>query len=97
MTPKNRFDLEQEIMNCWRVTDDIDSVAHFVGEIEMDAKDQDAILNMLLGMKQLYEVKFNVMFNTFEELVHAKELDANLQTFKWEIPEDWNEGEEETL
>ena len=97
MAPKNRFDLEQEIMNCWRVTDDIDSVAHFVGQIDIDAKDQDAILNMLLGMKQLYNVKFEVMFNTFEELVSAGKLDANLQTFKWEIPENWNEGEEETL
>ena len=97
MTPKNRFDLEQEIMNCWRVTDDIDSVAHFVGEIEMDAKDQDAILNMLLGIKELYSVKFNVLFQTFDELVRAKELDANLKKFKWEIPENWNEGEEETL
>ena len=97
MAPKNRFDLEQEIMNCWRVTDDIDSVAHFVGEIEMDAKDQDAILNMLLGIKELYSVKFNVLFQTFDELVHAKELDANLKKFKWEIPENWNEGEEETL
>lgn len=85
MNSKDRFDLEQEMMNCWRVTDDIDAVAYFVGEVEMDAKDQDAILNMLLGMKQLYEVKFNMMFSTFEELVHAKQLDANLKK-----PKDWD-------
>ena len=94
MKPKDRFDLEQEMMNCWRVTDDIDIVAHFVGEIQMDAKDQDAIMNMLLGMKQLYEVKFNVMFLTFEELVHAKQLDANLKKFNWDIPENWDAEDE---
>ena len=87
MTPKDRFDLEQEIMNCWHVTNDIDSVAHFVGQTSMNPKDQDAILNMLLGMKQLYEVKFGVLFETFEELVRAGELNANSKKFKWDVPE----------
>ena len=76
-------------MNCWKVTDDIDSVAHFVGQMNIDAKDQDALLNMLLGMKQLYDVKFQVMFETFEELIHAGELNANLKKFNWE----WNDEE----
>jgi hypothetical protein len=75
MKPYDRFDLEQEIMNCWNVTNDIDSVAKFVGEIHLDPKDQDAILNMLLGMKQLYDVKFQTLFEVFEELVHAGALD----------------------
>lgn len=88
MKPKDRFDLEQEIMNCWRVTDDIDSVAHFVGQMNIDAKDQDALLNMLLGLKQLYHVKFEILFDTFEELVRAGELDANLKKFKWDWPDE---------
>jgi hypothetical protein len=46
-------------------------------------------LNMLLGMKQLYDVKFQVMFETFEELIHAGELNANLKKFNWE----WNDEE----
>jgi hypothetical protein len=88
MKPKDRFDLEQEIMNCWRVTDDIDSVAHFAGQINLDAKDQDALLNMLLGLKQLYHVKFEILFDTFEELVRAGELDANLKKFNWNWPDE---------
>jgi hypothetical protein len=88
MKPKDRFDLEQEIMNCWKVTDDIDSVAHFVGQINIDAKDQDALLNMLLGMKQLYNVKFQVMFDIFEELVGTGKLDANLKKFNWDWPDE---------
>ncbi len=88
MNPKDRFDLEQEMMNCWKVTDDIDSVAHFVGQMNIDAKDQDALLNMLLGLKQLYHVKFEILFDTFEELVRAGELDANLKKFKWDWPDE---------
>jgi hypothetical protein len=94
MKPKDRFDLEQEIMNCWHITNDIDSVAHFVGEIHMDAKDQDAVLNMLLGMKQLYDVKFGIMFDTFEQVVAAGELDANLSKYKWNLPKDWDETDD---
>jgi hypothetical protein len=90
MKAKDRFDLEQEIMNCWNVTNDINSVAHFVGGIVLDPKDQDAILNMLLGMKQLYEVKFGVLFETFEELVHAGELNVNSKKFNWDDPERWD-------
>jgi hypothetical protein len=90
MKPYDRFDLEQEIMNCWHVTNDIDSVAKFVGEVELDPKDQDAILNMLLGMKQLYEVKFQTMFEVFEALVHAGELNAKSKKFKWDVPEHWD-------
>jgi len=93
MKPKDRFDLEQEIMNCWHITNDIDSVAHFVGEINMDAKDQDAVLNMLLGMKQLYDVKFGVLFDTFEQLVEAGRLDANLSKYNWSLPEDWDDAD----
>ena len=88
MKPKDRFDLEQEIMNCWKVTNDIDSVAHFVGQINIDAKDQDALLNMLLGMKQLYDVKFEILFETFEELIRAGELNANLKKFNWQWPDE---------
>jgi hypothetical protein len=87
--------MEQEIMNCWRVTDDIDSVAHFVGDLEMEATDKDAVLNMLIGMRQLYQVKFEVLFDTFEELIHAGELNANLKNFKWEWPENFPEGTED--
>ncbi len=53
MKPKDRFDLEQEIMNCWRVTDDIDSVAHFAGQINLDAKDQDALLSKSCEIESL--------------------------------------------
>ena len=61
----DRFDLEQQIMACWNVTSDIDTLCEGVIESDMTT---DQIANILLGMKQLYELKFNKLFNTFEEL-----------------------------
>lgn len=64
-------DLEQQIMSCWNVVDDIDTLYEYVGDNEfftgMDAKHTDKILNILLGMKSMYDVKFDKMFNKFEE------------------------------
>ena len=65
----DRFDLEQEIMNCWRVTDDIDLVATMISNTHLEPRDQDKLMNVLIGMKELYNARFDVMFNTFETLV----------------------------
>ncbi len=61
----DRFDLEQQIMACWNVTSDIDTLCESVIESDMTT---DQIANILLGMKQLYELKFDKMFRTFEQL-----------------------------
>jgi hypothetical protein len=62
----DRFDLEQQILACWNVTSDIDTLCEGVIESDMTT---DQIANILLGMKQLYELKFDKMFMTFEELI----------------------------
>ncbi len=62
----DRFDLEQQIMACWNVTSDIETL--FEGVVESDMT-TDQIANILLGMKQLYELKFDKLFNTFEQLM----------------------------
>ena len=72
---KTRFDFEQEIMNCWSIVDDLDVVRHAL--LEQDA-DTDRIDNMLLGLAELYQVKFDIMFKTFESLVSRRELDQGL-------------------
>jgi hypothetical protein len=63
-------DLEQSIMKCWSVVDDIDEVYKFIGDDEffqgIDPKHADKIANLLLGLNSLYEVKFNSMWNDFE-------------------------------
>lgn len=65
----NIFDFEQNIMNCWNVTNDIEYLSKYVGNMEgLDAKQQDMILNVLMGMHDLYEIKFNALFDNFEKL-----------------------------
>lgn len=67
----DKFDLEQHIMKCWNITDDIDVLLKAVCD---DGIDTDKIANILLGMKQLYEFKFNALFDSFEDLVKEKRI-----------------------
>ena len=57
---RDRFDLEQEILECWKVTEDIKLF-----------KEQDADITVL---SQYYEQKFQRLWNTFEQLVHERKL-----------------------
>ena len=61
---KNRFDFEQEIMHCWSVTDDIKAFA----------AREDISNEHWIALAQVYEVKFNVLFDTFEQLIKEKKL-----------------------
>ena len=47
----DRFDLEQHIMKCWNVTEDIDLLNYNVLEKDMS---KDEISNFLLGLKTIY-------------------------------------------
>lgn len=67
-----QFDLEQEIMNCWHVVDDIDTVLTIV-----ENGDEDRTMNVLIGLKELYSVKFEKLFDTFEKYLKEK---ANVET-----------------
>lgn len=68
---KDRFDFEQQLMECWHVVDDLDTLCEGVLEHDMPPDD---ISNVLLGMKTLYDLKFQKMFNTFEELVRTRKI-----------------------
>jgi hypothetical protein len=65
---KTRFDLEQEIMECWNITSDLQDVYRYVmeGDSEMNTVQRDRVANLLLGLSELYELKFNKAFRTFE-------------------------------
>lgn len=62
----DRFDLEQHIMKCWNITEDIDLLNYNVLEKDMS---KDDISNFLLGLKTIYECKFNNLFDNFSELI----------------------------
>jgi hypothetical protein len=67
----DRFDLEQNILKTWNVTEDIYLLYENVMEKEMT---QDEIANTLLGIHQLYEMKFNRLWDNFETLIREKKL-----------------------
>ena len=66
------FDLEQRIMNCWNVVDDLDDLYYYFGDDpffkDMDAKHREKICNLLLGMKEMYKIKFQKCIFDFEVL-----------------------------
>jgi len=62
----DRFDLEQHIMKCWNVTEDIDLLNYNVLEKDMS---KDEISNFLLGLKTIYQCKFEDLFDNFGELI----------------------------
>jgi hypothetical protein len=61
----DRFDFEQQIQKCWMVTDDIYELAEGVLEHELTT---DQITNVLFGMKEMYELKFNKLWDLFEDV-----------------------------
>ena len=64
----DRFDLEQQILNCWNITDDIKMVT----ENEMlSGQDLNEYMNALTTM---YNVKFNKMFDTFSILIEEGKI-----------------------
>lgn len=70
---KDRFDLEQEIMGCWNVVTDLKTVCTAVLEKDLS---QDKIANLLMGLEELYQLKFESLFETFEDTIRNGELDG---------------------
>ena len=72
----NIFDLEQQIMGCWSVVDDIGEVCKHIGSdpgfASMEPEVEDEIMNLLLGLKSIYQMKFQNLQNSFEE--HCSEF-----------------------
>ena len=65
----DRFDLEQGIMNCWNVCDDIQLLLD-----SWDKLDEDGKQNFLIGLKQMYQLKFERTFEQFEDCLRNRQL-----------------------
>lgn len=68
------FDLEQQIMQCWNVVDDIKLLYNHFGDNPkfegLDPKAEDEIMNILLGLESVYQLRFDTMFRTFEDVAY---------------------------
>ena len=69
MEKRDRFMLEQMMMQCWHVTDDIETVLSYIEKANISAKDTDKLMNMLHGMQAIYHQRFSDMLDLFGELV----------------------------
>tara|TARA_B110000902_G_scaffold8367_1_gene10127 strand:- start:4907 stop:5137 length:231 start_codon:yes stop_codon:yes gene_type:complete len=62
------YDLEPMIMDCWQVCNDIEVVFKQIGDGEREPT-PDEMINTLIGMKQLYQWKFEQLFNKYEDVL----------------------------
>ena len=69
---KTRFDLEQEIMNCWNIVDDLERLLKVCENIN-DSKTEDQIYNVVSGLKSVYDMRFQEMWDTFEHLIGVED------------------------
>jgi len=65
----DRFDLEQDIMKCWNVVEDIKNLYDV-----SDSLTEDQLQNYLLGLTAIYEVKFNKLWESFEYCINNKQI-----------------------
>jgi len=60
---KDRFDLEQEILECWKVVNDIQLY------VAQGAPTEDFRV-----LADYYERKFDCLWSTFESMVHERKM-----------------------
>jgi hypothetical protein len=67
----DRFDFEQQILKCWNIIDDLKELDEglFEGWLKFD---QDNVSNHILGVANTYEIKFNKLWNLFEDVMMAE-------------------------
>jgi hypothetical protein len=63
----NRFDLEQAITSLWNLSDDINLICESLGK---EGYNEDKILNSLIGISELNDMRVQRVMDIFEELVH---------------------------
>ena len=64
------FDLEQQILRCWLVCDDIQDLRKFRDERKLT---EDELDNYLLGLVSLYQVKFENLFSLYEQVLQEQQ------------------------
>jgi len=55
----DRFTLEQQIMTCWSVVEDL----------QMVADRGEGTLENIQALSRIYQLKFETLFDTFEQLI----------------------------
>lgn len=69
----NRFDLEEAMGELYQTSNDIETIIYAVGDSPIKHT-EDQILNMLIGVKQMHETKYQKMWGIFEKLIEEKKI-----------------------
>jgi hypothetical protein len=67
MKEKDRFDFEQEIMGAWNIIEDLKCLLD-----GWDTLTEDKKMNIIIGLVDLYDLRFDTLFKTFEQLISQK-------------------------
>lgn len=70
----DRLDFEDKLMDCWHVTSDLKTLTEGVLESDMT---KDQIANVLLGLEHLYNLKFDVLFRQFKQMLADQRSHTN--------------------
>jgi hypothetical protein len=67
----DRFDLEQQILDCWRITDEIAMM-----------ESQGANAADMTSLACVYEYKFERLWEIFEGMVHERQFKSSEEFFE---------------
>lgn len=65
------YDLEQQIMACWNLVDDVDLLYQEVLGKDLH-EDQDKLANALLGLSTIYHMKFEKLHDMLEDVIEER-------------------------
>lgn len=65
---KDRFDLEDRISKLLDIDECIEDIIYMVGD-SPNKPTEDDLLNALIGLKSMLNIRYERMWNTFEELI----------------------------
>jgi len=68
MIKSNRFDLEEALMNMDKMGEDIETIMYAVGDSPIKCT-EDKLINMLIGVKELHNTRYEKLWGIFESLV----------------------------
>jgi hypothetical protein len=69
----DRYDLEEAMGEMLSTQNDIETLIYAIGDSPIKHT-EDQLLNMLIGMKQLNETRYQKMWGIFEQLIKDKKI-----------------------
>lgn len=62
------FDLEQQLLQCWSVTEDLKLVEQLLENSTLSPQEFDSVLNLVQGIRSVYDARFENTWKTFERV-----------------------------